>query len=287
VPVRSSRRRFTSAYKIRILQEADKCGQQGHLAALLRREGLYSSALTNFRKQKAEGRLIDLNSEQAKTVRRDKAAEQMRSARRLEHLLVTHSHDDHWFPRDLAYRRKGFSVVPNRTLHVWGNEKVEQTFVAYNGPDWSVFKMEFHLVACFEPIDLGEGLTATPVLAAHDRDEECINYRLAFAGKTALLGHDTGWYSESTWEFLSGTPIDLLLFDCTHGVEDHVPNHLGGLALIRAREELARRGALAPSARCIATHFSHNGRVLHEEMERFFAPHGFEVAYDGMRLELG
>jgi hypothetical protein len=36
----------------------------------------------------AEGRLIDRNSEQAKTVRRDKAAERMRSARRLEHLEV-------------------------------------------------------------------------------------------------------------------------------------------------------------------------------------------------------
>ena len=27
---------------------------------------------------------------------------------KLEHLLVTHSHDDHWFPKDLAYRRAGF-----------------------------------------------------------------------------------------------------------------------------------------------------------------------------------
>src|SRR4051812_28775351 len=31
---------------------------------------------------------------------------------RLRHLLVTHSHDDHWFPTDLAYRKAGFSVVP-------------------------------------------------------------------------------------------------------------------------------------------------------------------------------
>jgi len=46
------RRRFTATYKIRILQEADRCTQSGQLGALLRREGLYSSHLTNWRRQR-------------------------------------------------------------------------------------------------------------------------------------------------------------------------------------------------------------------------------------------
>jgi transposase len=48
-----SRRRFATAYKQRILQEAEACRKTGQIGALLRREGLYSSHLTAWRKQAA------------------------------------------------------------------------------------------------------------------------------------------------------------------------------------------------------------------------------------------
>jgi transposase len=54
---RPHRRRFTADYKRRILAEADQCRQPGQLGALLRREGLYSSHLTTWRRQRAGGRL--------------------------------------------------------------------------------------------------------------------------------------------------------------------------------------------------------------------------------------
>ncbi|MFH1135789.1 MAG: IS3 family transposase [Pseudomonadota bacterium] len=48
------RRRLTAAYKIRILEEADQCTQPGQMGALLRREGLYSSNITNWRRQRKQ-----------------------------------------------------------------------------------------------------------------------------------------------------------------------------------------------------------------------------------------
>jgi transposase len=53
------RRRFSAAYKRRILQEADKC-ESGEIGALLRREGLYYSNLTKWRKQRDSGELSGL-----------------------------------------------------------------------------------------------------------------------------------------------------------------------------------------------------------------------------------
>ncbi len=53
------RRRFTAAYKVRILREADAC-EPGQLGALLRREGLYSSYLTHWRGQRDRGLLAAL-----------------------------------------------------------------------------------------------------------------------------------------------------------------------------------------------------------------------------------
>lgn len=48
---RATRRRFSASYKARIVAEADACQKQGELGALLRREGLYSSHLSAWRKQ--------------------------------------------------------------------------------------------------------------------------------------------------------------------------------------------------------------------------------------------
>ena len=60
VPERARRRQFTAAYKLRILEEADGCTAPGQLGALLRREGLYSSHLAVWRKQRAQGTLAAL-----------------------------------------------------------------------------------------------------------------------------------------------------------------------------------------------------------------------------------
>jgi transposase-like protein len=56
----AKRRRFTAEYKRRILQEADACKETGGVGALLRREGLYSSHLTNWREQVAFGQMTAL-----------------------------------------------------------------------------------------------------------------------------------------------------------------------------------------------------------------------------------
>ena len=53
------RRKFSAAYKQRILQETDKC-RSGELGAYLRREGLYYSNLTKWRKQRELGELSSL-----------------------------------------------------------------------------------------------------------------------------------------------------------------------------------------------------------------------------------
>lgn len=82
VPERASRRRFTAAYKARILKEADACHKPGELGTLLRREGLYSSTLANFRKLREAGKLGEKNPAPAQQ-RKDKEAARQRDNRRM------------------------------------------------------------------------------------------------------------------------------------------------------------------------------------------------------------
>lgn len=62
------RRRFTKAYKLDLLKQIDACSGSGQIGALLRREGLYSSHLTNWRLQRRQG-LLDNAATQKRTPR--------------------------------------------------------------------------------------------------------------------------------------------------------------------------------------------------------------------------
>lgn len=57
---KAQRRQFSAAYKLRILGEVDACTQIGEIGQILRREGLYSSHLNNWRRQRDEGALSGL-----------------------------------------------------------------------------------------------------------------------------------------------------------------------------------------------------------------------------------
>jgi transposase len=81
---RAQRRRYSAAYKLRIVQEADACTEPGEIGALLRREGLYTSHLTYWRKQRKDGALRELGRPRGRkpTDRRDAQLAELQ--RRLE-----------------------------------------------------------------------------------------------------------------------------------------------------------------------------------------------------------
>ena len=56
----AKRRKFTARYKAEILAKADACTRPGEVGDLLRREGLYTSHLTYWRKQREAGALKEL-----------------------------------------------------------------------------------------------------------------------------------------------------------------------------------------------------------------------------------
>ena len=70
------RRRFDAAYKQRIVEEADGCSKPGELGQLLRREGLYSSLLSTWRRQRDEVVLAGLSPKRRgrKAKKKDAAA---------------------------------------------------------------------------------------------------------------------------------------------------------------------------------------------------------------------
>ena len=95
VVAKPKRRQFTAEYRLRILEEADRCTQPGEVGRLLRREGLYSSHLTAWRKARRKGSLRELAAKKrgAKPAERNpldaKARALEAQVARLEHELHT------------------------------------------------------------------------------------------------------------------------------------------------------------------------------------------------------
>ena len=84
VPEKAKRRKFDAAYKMRILEEADKLTGPGQLGELLRREGLYSSHLSSWRRQREKGSLAGLVPKQRgrKAKRKDPLTQENEKLRR-------------------------------------------------------------------------------------------------------------------------------------------------------------------------------------------------------------
>jgi len=88
------RRRFSASYKLRVLREADACrGNTGALGGLLRREGLYSSHLTSWRRLRDQGELEGLQPQRRGRVATDPTVKELARLRheneRLTQQLIT------------------------------------------------------------------------------------------------------------------------------------------------------------------------------------------------------
>jgi transposase-like protein len=86
VVAKAKRRQYTAEYKLRILREVDACQGYGEIGALLRREGVYSSSLTNWRRQRERGELDGLSPQKRGPKPDPQAVELARLKREVEHL---------------------------------------------------------------------------------------------------------------------------------------------------------------------------------------------------------
>ena len=207
----------------------------------------------------------------------------------IQHLLVTHSHMDHFFPVELIHRHEHFGHNVKGMLHVYGNETVERAF--YDAVLIDRFKMhpleEAVRFIKLEPFAdfMADGYHITPVLADHDKRENCFIYIIEKDGKCLLYGHDTGInLSQEAWNCIFSHKYDLVSLDATMGKKQIDGYHMGlpdDLTFIKMLEE---RGCIHHNTIKVMNHFSHNGGMTHEQLEAFGEEHGMVASYDGMKV---
>ena len=195
----------------------------------------------------------------------------------IQHLLITHSHMDHFFPVELIHRHEHFGHNAKGMLHVYGNETVEKAF--YDAVLIDRFKVhpldnsvKFIRLEPFEDF-YAEGYHIIPVPADHDPRETCFIYIIEKDGKCLLYGHDTGM------------KYNLISMDATMGKQKTNGYHMGLLDDVEFARRLEEKGCVNPNTIKIINHFSHNGNMTHKDLEEFAHKHKMIASYDGMRVE--
>ena len=122
--------------------------------------------------------------------------------------------------------------------------------------------------------------------ADHAKEEDCFIYVIQLDGKTLLYGHDSGYFPEEAWERLLELKFDGVILDCTFGPREWRVGHMGLSANVEIKDRLLKEGAADKDTKFIVTHFSHNMKLMHDEMEEIAREHGFLTAYDGFEIEL-
>jgi phosphoribosyl 1,2-cyclic phosphate phosphodiesterase len=208
---------------------------------------------------------------------------------KLQHLLFTHTHDDHFAVRELQYLSPNFAPCRKAPLDVWGTAELIHKMAPEMDQFYERAPLRFCSVTPFDTFPVGH-LEVTPITAHHKRDELCLNYILKDtkgSGKSLLYACDTGWYDLVTWEYLATRQVDGVIMECGKGNSRNTyDGHLSISEVIQVRARLLEDGVIQEDTPYYLTHIAHTGLLLHNEMEAMVAPHNMRVAYDGLEIEV-
>ncbi|HEX6970708.1 MAG TPA: MBL fold metallo-hydrolase [Limnochordia bacterium] len=199
------------------------------------------------------------------------------------HLLFTHTHRDHYYPGELAFRKPPFAHGYG-PLHVWGDQWAIDG-VRTQCPDWPEPEQTLHVLTPGELVQVGDA-EVMALVAAHYPERICYNYIFRRNGKTLLYGQDSGWFPDAHWEAQQRFRFDIVVIDCTAGGKPAGKVHGNLQTAIDVKARMLAMGTAHAETVFIANHFSHNGGLLHEEIVERLAPHGIQTSYDGMIVEV-
>lgn len=217
---------------------------------------------------------------------------------KVEFCLQTHPHADHLDLSHLLSRSREYGTLGTPCLHFYASpetlQRAAQTFERdLEGYGLLTLEAErrlnlkIHPIEAFQPFTFGR-YRGTALPANHAVTMGAMLYAVEAGGRSLFYAVDTASLPEGTWQAFHQYRMcfDAVIFDHTYGPgqagSDHLSANLGFEHVRRMRAE----GILKPDGRAFATHIAHEGNPAHPDLEKFARQHGYEVAWDGLVLEI-
>ncbi|WNQ13367.1 MBL fold metallo-hydrolase [Paenibacillus aurantius] len=205
----------------------------------------------------------------------------------LRHVLITHSHLDHFSPDNLKLRARGFRLETELPeIDAAGPPSVWMKWEESGGSDREA-GIRRRPVLPGSRFELG-AYRIRSLPAVHQlRTGDAMNYVIDDGTATLLYASDTGYYEEEVWKELEGYRFDTVIMEGTLGFRSSGREHLNFGDLGRMMERLEKIGAIGRETVRIATHFSHQSVEPYEETCRTLKAMGIECAFDGLTRQAG
>lgn len=203
----------------------------------------------------------------------------------IEHLIVTHSHADHFAPMDLHYLAEPFALTQNRSFHIYGNAAVLEKYALQHGENERLNNIvHLHQLQASVPIHI-HNYIITPVPTFHDAKEECFLFIIEKEDTSILYAHDSACFSAQTLESMRGNHFSLVVMDCTSlQVGGYFKNHMGLPDNKAMQEKMISIGCITAQTPIVVTHFAHTFNPSRENAQAQAAAYGYIAAYDGIVL---
>lgn len=228
------------------------------------------------------------------------AASQMHgfSLTNVRYCLQTHPHADHLDLSHLLSRSPDYGTIGAPVLNFYASaetlrrasETFERDLAGYsllspNAETW--LNLKIHQIEPLQPFAFGDyRVIAFP--ANHALKMGAMLYSVEANDHTIFYGTDTATLFEQTWQAFHQYQMrfDLVILDHTYGPSQPGSDHLSARQVIEHVQRMRHEGLLKPNARAFATHIAHEGNPAHPELVEFATRNGYEVAYDGLVLEV-
>jgi phosphoribosyl 1,2-cyclic phosphate phosphodiesterase len=212
--------------------------------------------------------------------------------------LQTHPHADHLDLSHLLSRCPDYGVVGAPILHFYASPetlaRAAETF-ARDLADFDLLSpaaekylnLKFHPLKSYIPFTQGVyRVIAFP--ASHAPGMGAMLYSVEANGKSVFYGTDTATLPEPTWLYFRQNQLqfDVVILDHTYGPHQTGSDHLNAIQVSEHVRRMRDEGILKPGGRAFATHIAHEGNPTHPELVEFARSLGYEVAYDGLVLEI-
>lgn len=206
---------------------------------------------------------------------------------KIRYLLVTHSHSDHFYEKELQMRMRPFAHdMRAEKLKMYCSRGAEEIMDKFYGT--GNYAVDFSALNPFDTVSMGD-YTVTALPARHFPGDGALFYIIK-GDKTILYAHDTGYFYDEVFDYIrdNGCIFDLISLDCTNvdiPISDE-GTHMGLENIVRLVERLESFGAVTGKTQKYINHFSHNAAPIHHKLEKRVSELGFEVSYDGLSVEV-
>jgi phosphoribosyl 1,2-cyclic phosphate phosphodiesterase len=216
----------------------------------------------------------------------------------VQYCLQTHPHADHLDLSHLLSRSPEYGVIGAPRLNFYASpetlERAAQTFERDLSGDRLLspgtgrkLNLKIHPIEPLRPFIFGRyRVTAFP--ANHAPTMGAMLYALESDKRSIFYGTDTATLLEQTWQEFHQQKMhfNVVILDHTYGPDQPGSDHLSAHQVIEHVARMSNEGLLAPNARAFGTHIAHEGNPAHPELSNFAKKHGYEIAYDGLTLDV-